>query len=96
LIALPGVWSLGRFVENQLFGVHATDWPTALGASVLVALVAIGRERAAGQARDRDQPDRGPALRVGGRGRRSCEGYGWRVSVSCPFANNPSQVSAPE
>jgi putative ABC transport system permease protein len=41
LIALPGLWSLGRFVESQLFGVHATDWRTALGASVLVALVAL-------------------------------------------------------
>jgi predicted permease len=40
-IALPTVWWLGRFVESQLFGVQATDWPTILGATALVALVAL-------------------------------------------------------
>jgi predicted permease len=40
-IALPTVWWLGRFVESQLYGVRATDWPTALGATVLVAIVAL-------------------------------------------------------
>ncbi|PYR62861.1 MAG: hypothetical protein DMF91_05280, partial [Acidobacteria bacterium] len=40
-IALPAVWWLGRFVESQLFGVRATDWRTALGASFLVAIVAL-------------------------------------------------------
>ena len=40
-IALPAVWWLGRFVESQLFGVRATDWRTALGASLLVAIVAL-------------------------------------------------------
>jgi predicted permease len=41
-IAWPTVWWLGRFVESQLFGVHATDWATTAGATVLVALVALG------------------------------------------------------
>jgi ABC-type lipoprotein release transport system permease subunit len=36
------VWSLGRFVESQLFGIHAMDWPTVVGAAALVALVAVG------------------------------------------------------
>jgi putative ABC transport system permease protein len=40
-IALPTAWWLGRFVESQLFGVRATDWPTALGATALVATVAL-------------------------------------------------------
>jgi predicted permease len=40
-IALPAMWWLGRFVESQLFGVRATDWTTALGATVLVAIVAL-------------------------------------------------------
>jgi predicted permease len=40
-VALPAVWWLGRFVESQLFGVHATDWPTALGATALVSIVAL-------------------------------------------------------
>jgi predicted permease len=40
-IALPTVWWLGRFVESQLFGVRATDWPTAAGATALVALAAV-------------------------------------------------------
>jgi predicted permease len=41
-IALPTVWWLGRFVESQLFGVHATDWPTTVAATALVAFVAFG------------------------------------------------------
>jgi len=40
-IALPIVWSLGRLIESQLFGVHATDWQTALGSAFLVAFVAL-------------------------------------------------------
>jgi ABC-type antimicrobial peptide transport system permease subunit len=40
-IALPAAWSLGRLLESQLFGVHATDWPTATGAATLIALVAL-------------------------------------------------------
>jgi hypothetical protein len=40
-IAWPIVWWLGRFVESQLFGVHATDWPTAAGATALVSIVAL-------------------------------------------------------
>jgi hypothetical protein len=40
-IALPTAWWLGRFVESQLFGVRATDWPTALGATALIATVAL-------------------------------------------------------
>jgi len=41
-IALPTVWWLGRFVESQLFGVHAADWPTAAASTALVAVVAFG------------------------------------------------------
>jgi predicted permease len=40
-IALPVVWSAGRLIESQLFGVHATDWHTAVGAIVLVALAGM-------------------------------------------------------
>ena len=40
-IALPAAWSLGRLLESQLFGVHATDWPTAAGAAILVGCVAL-------------------------------------------------------
>jgi ABC-type antimicrobial peptide transport system permease subunit len=40
-IALPVVWSLGRLIESQLFGIHATDWPTTLGATVLVTIAAL-------------------------------------------------------
>jgi ABC-type antimicrobial peptide transport system permease subunit len=40
-IALPTVWWLGRFVESQLFGVRATDWPTAAGATAVVTVVAL-------------------------------------------------------
>jgi predicted permease len=40
-IALPVVWSLGRLIESQLFGVHATDWPTTLGATLLVTVAAL-------------------------------------------------------
>ena len=41
-IALPSAWALGRFVESQLFGVSAHDWPTALAASTIIAIVALG------------------------------------------------------
>jgi predicted permease len=41
-LALPVVWGLGRFIESQLFGVHAMDWPTLTGAAVMIALVALG------------------------------------------------------
>ena len=40
-IALPAAWGLGRLIESQLFGVHATDWPTTVGAAVLVTAVAL-------------------------------------------------------
>jgi ABC-type antimicrobial peptide transport system permease subunit len=39
LRALPEVATVG--LESQLFGVRATDWPTALGATALVAIVAL-------------------------------------------------------
>jgi len=41
-MAFPTVWGLGRFIENQLYGVRALDPPTIVGASLLVALVALG------------------------------------------------------
>jgi len=40
-IALPVAWGLGRAIESQLFGVHATDWMTTLGAALLVSGVAL-------------------------------------------------------
>jgi predicted permease len=40
-IALAAAWGLGRFVESQLFGVHATDWSTAAAAALLVVCVAL-------------------------------------------------------
>ena len=40
-IALPAVWGLGRLIESQLYGVHATDAATIVGAVALVALVAL-------------------------------------------------------
>jgi predicted permease len=40
-LALPAVWGLGRFVESQLFGVRAMDWPTIVAAAALLALVAV-------------------------------------------------------
>ena len=40
-LALPVVWGLGRFIESQLFGVRAMDWPTVTGAAVVIALVAL-------------------------------------------------------
>jgi predicted permease len=41
-IALPAVWGLGRLIENQLFGLRATDGSTIAAAAVLIALVALG------------------------------------------------------
>jgi ABC-type antimicrobial peptide transport system permease subunit len=41
-IAFPAVWGLGRFIENQLYGVRALDPPTIVGAAALVACVALG------------------------------------------------------
>ncbi len=40
-LALPVVWGLGRFIESQLFGVRAMDWPTMTAAAVVIALVAL-------------------------------------------------------
>ena len=40
-LALPAVWGLGRFVESQLFGVRAMDWPTIVAASLLLGFVAV-------------------------------------------------------
>jgi hypothetical protein len=40
-IALPVVWGLGRLIESELFGVHATDWPTTVGSVLLVTCVAL-------------------------------------------------------
>jgi predicted permease len=40
-LALPAVWSLGRLIESQLFGVHAMDATTIVAAIALVALVAL-------------------------------------------------------
>ena len=40
-IALPALWSLGRLVESQLFGVGAMDSATIAGATALVALAAL-------------------------------------------------------
>ena len=40
-LALPAVWSLGRLIESQLFGVGAMDWPTLLSAALLVACAAL-------------------------------------------------------
>ena len=40
-VAVPIVWSSGRLIESQLFGVHATDWRTLAGAAALVAAVAL-------------------------------------------------------
>jgi ABC-type antimicrobial peptide transport system permease subunit len=40
-LALPAVWSLGRLIESQLFGVHAMDATTIVAAVALVALVAL-------------------------------------------------------
>ena len=41
-MALPAVWALGRLIENQLFGLRATDGSTIAAAAVLIALVALG------------------------------------------------------
>jgi predicted permease len=40
-LALPAVWSLGRLIESQLFGVQAMDAATIVAAVALVALVAL-------------------------------------------------------
>jgi predicted permease len=41
-IALPCLWAVRRLVEAQLFGVRSIDAPTIAGASLLLALVALG------------------------------------------------------
>jgi predicted permease len=41
LIALPAARALGRLIESQLFGVTATDWPTTVAATLVVACVAL-------------------------------------------------------
>ncbi len=40
-MAVPVVWGLGRLVENQLFGVGATDAATIAAAAALIAVAAI-------------------------------------------------------
>ena len=40
-VAVPIVWSSGRLIESELFGVHAADWPMLAGAAALVAAVAL-------------------------------------------------------
>jgi len=40
-LALPAVWTLGRLVESQLFGVTALDGPTIAAATALLALAAL-------------------------------------------------------
>jgi predicted permease len=40
-IALPVSWALGRFIENQLFGVHPMDGTTIAGAAIVLALVCL-------------------------------------------------------
>jgi ABC-type antimicrobial peptide transport system permease subunit len=39
-IGLPVAWALGRYVQNQLFGVEATDPATVVAAVVLLVCVA--------------------------------------------------------
>lgn len=41
-LALPSVWALGRLIESQLFGVKPTDATTITGASLTLAVVAMG------------------------------------------------------
>jgi ABC-type antimicrobial peptide transport system permease subunit len=40
-IALPSLWSLGRLLESQLFGVGAMDGATIAGSTALVAVAAL-------------------------------------------------------
>jgi len=40
-VAVPIILISGRLIESQLFGVHATDWRTLVGAAALVAGVAL-------------------------------------------------------
>ena len=40
-VAVPIILISGRLIESQLFGVHATDWSTLVGAAALVAGVAL-------------------------------------------------------
>jgi len=40
-IALPSVWALGGFIRSQLFGVSPMDWPTVVGAALVIALGAL-------------------------------------------------------
>ena len=63
-LAVPAVWGLGRFVESQLFGVRAMDWPTIVSAAALLALVAGCRQRPASAESDFDQPVAGAPGRV--------------------------------
>ena len=39
-IGLPAAWALGRYVENQLFGISPVDPPTIVAAVVVLAIVA--------------------------------------------------------
>jgi predicted permease len=41
LIGLPSTWALARLVENQLYGVQASDAATLMLAVVLIAVVAL-------------------------------------------------------
>jgi predicted permease len=40
-VGLPAMWALGRLIESQLFGVHATDAATTAGAVALLAMAAL-------------------------------------------------------
>jgi ABC-type lipoprotein release transport system permease subunit len=40
-IALPAAWSLGRFIESQLFGVEPMDAGTIAGAAAVLVLVCL-------------------------------------------------------
>jgi ABC-type antimicrobial peptide transport system permease subunit len=40
-LAIPALWALGRFIENQLYGVHAMDSVTIAGAAAVLAIVSL-------------------------------------------------------
>jgi predicted permease len=40
-VAIPVSWALGRFIQNQLFGVHPMDAMTIAGAAAVLALVCL-------------------------------------------------------
>ena len=40
-IGLPAAWGLGRYVENQLFGITPTD-PATMAAAVVVLVTVAG------------------------------------------------------